>query len=246
MNGFQIFDLFFEILDIRNPNRFRTIQKEERILTTRNTYRLIIILNKIDLVPKWVTKIWISYFSTIFPTLGLCALNKLKYGVAYFYKILYAMTNSNKKKMIKILLFGKSKVGKKSFVELLLYKRSNNAINRLSSKKSKSSNHSIIYKLKNNLILQTVRFGRPLRMLGEKYLCNNLYILLAFAAVSQNINIIMKRRIKLLNIKYLHYSEVVVSRLSNKFSLVKKELLRILLDLIKGKLPFYCLPFDIM
>ncbi|KAL9136067.1 MAG: hypothetical protein Q9175_002735 [Cornicularia normoerica] len=67
-------DILLYILDARDPNGTRS-QGIEREITAANagSKRLILILNKIDLVPPPVLKTWLIYLRRYFPTLPLRA-----------------------------------------------------------------------------------------------------------------------------------------------------------------------------
>eukprot|EP00960_Hanusia_phi_P059872 764311-Hanusia_phi.AAC.9 len=54
-------DLILEVLDARDPNGCRTRQIEEYIHKRRPELKIILVLNKIDLIPKNVLDDWINY-----------------------------------------------------------------------------------------------------------------------------------------------------------------------------------------
>ncbi|KAL7275559.1 nuclear GTP-binding protein nug1 [Rhizina undulata] len=67
-------DVILYILDARDPNGTRSRQIEREIAAASTSgKRLILILNKIDLVPAGVLKSWLSYLRRYFPTLPLKA-----------------------------------------------------------------------------------------------------------------------------------------------------------------------------
>lgn len=67
-------DILLYVLDARDPNGTRS-QEIEREITAADagSKRLILILNKIDLVPPPVLKAWLTYLRRYFPTLPLRA-----------------------------------------------------------------------------------------------------------------------------------------------------------------------------
>ena len=69
-------DILLYVLDARDPNGTRS-REIEREITAANagSKRLILILNKIDLVPPPVLKAWLIYLRRYFPTLPLRASN---------------------------------------------------------------------------------------------------------------------------------------------------------------------------
>lgn len=62
-------DVLLEVLDARDPLGCRTRNIERLILSNPNK-RVILILNKIDLIPKEVADAWIKYLRQDFPTIG--------------------------------------------------------------------------------------------------------------------------------------------------------------------------------
>lgn len=67
-------DVILYILDARNPEGTRSREVERQVLSTDSgNKRLILILNKIDLVPPTVLKGWLAHLRHYFPTLPLRA-----------------------------------------------------------------------------------------------------------------------------------------------------------------------------
>ncbi|KAL8854592.1 MAG: hypothetical protein Q9221_000627 [Calogaya cf. arnoldii] len=67
-------DIILYVLDARDPNGTRSRQIEREITAADSgSKRLILILNKIDLVPPGVLKSWLTYLRRYFPTLPLRA-----------------------------------------------------------------------------------------------------------------------------------------------------------------------------
>lgn len=67
-------DIVLYLLDARDPNGTRSQDIEREIVSAENqSKRLILILNKIDLVPPTVLKGWLTYLRRYFPTLPLRA-----------------------------------------------------------------------------------------------------------------------------------------------------------------------------
>nr|MDO8114209.1 GTPase [Candidatus Sigynarchaeota archaeon] len=65
-------DLILEILDARNPNGTRSAQIEDFVKKEPNHY-LILVLNKIDLVPRDVGRAWQEILKKEFPTIAINA-----------------------------------------------------------------------------------------------------------------------------------------------------------------------------
>ncbi|KAL8703384.1 MAG: hypothetical protein Q9201_003440 [Fulgogasparrea decipioides] len=67
-------DIILYVLDARDPNGTRSQEIEREILAADSgSKRLILILNKIDLVPPRILKTWLTYLRRCFPTLPLRA-----------------------------------------------------------------------------------------------------------------------------------------------------------------------------
>ncbi|KAI9100645.1 P-loop containing nucleoside triphosphate hydrolase protein [Phlyctochytrium arcticum] len=66
-------DVILEVLDARDPLGCRTRQIEEMILNSGASKRVILILNKIDLVPREVVEQWLKYLRNEFPTIAFKA-----------------------------------------------------------------------------------------------------------------------------------------------------------------------------
>ncbi|KAL8716482.1 MAG: hypothetical protein Q9225_006192 [Loekoesia sp. 1 TL-2023] len=67
-------DIILCVLDARDPNGTRSQEIEREIMAAdSSSKRLILILNKIDLVPPQVLKSWLTYLRRYFPTLPLRA-----------------------------------------------------------------------------------------------------------------------------------------------------------------------------
>lgn len=67
-------DILLYVLDARDPNGTRSREIERQIMAAdAGSKRLILILNKIDLVPPSILKSWLTYLRRSFPTLPLRA-----------------------------------------------------------------------------------------------------------------------------------------------------------------------------
>lgn len=66
-------DVILEILDARDPLGSRCTQMEEAILESGTNKRLVLILNKIDLVPRENVEEWLKHLRNEFPTLAFKA-----------------------------------------------------------------------------------------------------------------------------------------------------------------------------
>lgn len=67
-------DVILEVLDARDPIGCRCYDAERAIVaSTGGTKRLVLVLNKVDLVPKEVADKWLSYLRNEFPTIAFRA-----------------------------------------------------------------------------------------------------------------------------------------------------------------------------
>ena len=66
-------DVILEILDARDPLGCRVRAVEEMILSSGRSKRIILVLNKIDLVPREVVEQWLKYLRKEFPAIAFKA-----------------------------------------------------------------------------------------------------------------------------------------------------------------------------
>ncbi|ORY47666.1 P-loop containing nucleoside triphosphate hydrolase protein, partial [Rhizoclosmatium globosum] len=66
-------DVILEVLDARDPMGCRPKQIEEMIMNAGGNKRIILVLNKIDLVPRDVVEKWMKYLRNEFPTIAFKA-----------------------------------------------------------------------------------------------------------------------------------------------------------------------------
>lgn len=66
-------DVILEVLDARDPMGCRCRRVEQQILAAGSDKRLVLVLNKIDLVPKSVLEKWMKYLRNEFPVIAFKA-----------------------------------------------------------------------------------------------------------------------------------------------------------------------------
>lgn len=66
-------DVLLQILDARDPMGTRSSYLEKYLKTEKPHKHLIFILNKVDLVPTWVTQRWVAILSKEYPTVAFHA-----------------------------------------------------------------------------------------------------------------------------------------------------------------------------
>ncbi|XP_066212936.1 guanine nucleotide-binding protein-like 3-like protein [Saccopteryx leptura] len=66
-------DVILEVLDARDPLGCRCFQMEEAVLQAEGNKKLVLVLNKIDLVPKQIIEKWLDYLRNELPTVAFKA-----------------------------------------------------------------------------------------------------------------------------------------------------------------------------
>ncbi|XP_053328516.1 guanine nucleotide-binding protein-like 3-like protein [Spea bombifrons] len=66
-------DVILEVLDARDPLGCRCPQVEQAVVQTGTEKKLVLVLNKIDLVPKPIVEKWLKYLRNEFPTVAFKA-----------------------------------------------------------------------------------------------------------------------------------------------------------------------------
>lgn len=124
-------DVVLYVLDARDPEATRSKRIEESILQSQGK-RLILLLNKVDLVPDEVVKQWIDFLGSSFPTIPIKgstgannskAFNKKMTMNATAGQLLLALkayaAKSNLKRAITVGVIGYPNVGKSSIINAL-------------------------------------------------------------------------------------------------------------------------------
>lgn len=63
-------DVILEVLDARDPLGCRCTDVEQTVLASGTNKKVVLILNKIDLVPKENVEAWLKYLRNEFPTVA--------------------------------------------------------------------------------------------------------------------------------------------------------------------------------
>ncbi|KAJ3099974.1 Guanine nucleotide-binding protein-like 3 [Phlyctochytrium planicorne] len=69
----ELSDVILEVLDARDPLGCRAKQVEEYVMNAGASKRIILVLNKIDLIPKQVAEKWLKYLRQQLPTVAFKA-----------------------------------------------------------------------------------------------------------------------------------------------------------------------------
>jgi nuclear GTP-binding protein len=92
-------DVVVQVIDARDPNGTRCRHVEEHLKNNCPNKHLILVLNKCDLVPTWVTTKWVKHLSKEYPTLAYHASVTNPFGKGSLIQILRQvrkkMKNSN-------------------------------------------------------------------------------------------------------------------------------------------------------
>lgn len=127
-------DIVLYVLDARDPNGTRSQEVERQIVAAEGgSKRLILILNKIDLIPQSVLQAWLAYLRRSFPTLPLRASHSAPNARTFDHKALtqkatsetllralksYA-NDSQLKRSVTVGIIGYPNVGKSSVINVL-------------------------------------------------------------------------------------------------------------------------------
>lgn len=117
-------DVIIEVLDARNPLGTRCQHVEKFLKKEKPHKHLILLLNKCDLVPVWVTQRWVTILSQEYPTMAFHSSIKNSFGKGALINLLrqFGKLHSDKKQ-ISIGLIGYPNVGKSSVINTLRAKK---------------------------------------------------------------------------------------------------------------------------
>lgn len=117
-------DVVIQVLDARDPLGTRSTFLEKHLRKNARQKQLILLLNKCDLIPAWVTKRWLHYLSREYPTLAFHASVSSPFGKGALLGLLRQLSRlRTDKKYISVGLVGYPNVGKSSVINALRSKR---------------------------------------------------------------------------------------------------------------------------
>ncbi|GJQ82777.1 hypothetical protein Trydic_g13480 [Trypoxylus dichotomus] len=117
-------DVLLQVLDARDPNGTRSPYLEKFLKTEKPHKHLIFILNKVDLVPTWVTQRWIAILSKEYPTIAFHASLTHPFGKGTLINLLRQFGKLHiDKKQISVGFIGYPNVGKSSVINTLRSKK---------------------------------------------------------------------------------------------------------------------------
>merc|ERR1719265_48611 len=117
-------DAVIEVLDARNPYATRCMFLEKYVSEKYPHKNFILLLNKCDLVPSWVTKKWLITLSKQFPTVAFHSSTRKPFGRTTLLSVLHQLSNLRyNKPNLYVGLFGYPNVGKSSIINILKNKK---------------------------------------------------------------------------------------------------------------------------
>lgn len=117
-------DVLLQVLDARDPLGTRSSYLEKYLKTEKPHKHLIFILNKVDLVPVWVTQRWVAILSAEYPTVAFHASITHPFGKGSLINLLRQFAKLHiDKKQISVGFIGYPNVGKSSIINTLRKKK---------------------------------------------------------------------------------------------------------------------------
>uniref|UniRef100_A0A224XKG7 Nucleolar GTP-binding protein 2 n=1 Tax=Panstrongylus lignarius TaxID=156445 RepID=A0A224XKG7_9HEMI len=117
-------DIVIMILDARDPMGTRSRHVEEFLRKEKPHKHIVFVLNKVDLVPTWVTQRWVAILSSEYPTIAFHASLKHPFGKGALINLLRQFSKlHSERKQISVGIVGYPNVGKSSLVNALRSKK---------------------------------------------------------------------------------------------------------------------------
>jgi nuclear GTP-binding protein len=119
-------DVLIQVLDVRDPlgTRCEHLEKHLKTDAMKRHKHLILLLNKVDLVPAWVTKRWLFALSKEYPTIAFHASVTNPFGKGALLSVLRQFSRlRSDKQNISVGFIGYPNVGKSSVINALRTKR---------------------------------------------------------------------------------------------------------------------------
>ncbi|KAL7293944.1 hypothetical protein TKK_0012674 [Trichogramma kaykai] len=118
-------DVVLQVLDARDPMGTRSPPVENYLKKEKAHKHLVLVLNKVDLVPTWVTKKWVSILSQEYPTIAFHASITHPFGKGSLINLLkqFAVFHKEKTQQISVGLIGYPNTGKSSIINTLRSKK---------------------------------------------------------------------------------------------------------------------------
>lgn len=117
-------DILLQVLDARDPMGTRSKYIEEFLRKEKPHKHLFFILNKVDLVPTWVTQRWVALLSAEYPTIAFHASLTHPFGKGAVINLMRQLGKLHiDKKQISVGFIGYPNVGKSSIINALRSKK---------------------------------------------------------------------------------------------------------------------------
>ena len=117
-------DVVIQVLDARDPMGTRSKHIETYMKKEKTHKHMILLLNKVDLVPTWVTQKWIAILSEEFPAVAFHASLRHPFGKGAVISLLRQFGKLHKdSKQISVGLIGYPNTGKSSVINALRSKK---------------------------------------------------------------------------------------------------------------------------
>ncbi|XP_015440088.1 PREDICTED: nucleolar GTP-binding protein 2 [Dufourea novaeangliae] len=117
-------DVILQVLDARDPLGTRSPPIEKYLKTEKPHKHLMFILNKVDLVPAWVTQRWVAILSAEYPTVAFHASMTHPFGKGSLINLLRQFAKLHiDKKQISVGFIGYPNTGKSSVINTLRSKK---------------------------------------------------------------------------------------------------------------------------
>ncbi|XP_076181444.1 nucleostemin 2 [Ptiloglossa arizonensis] len=117
-------DVILQVLDARDPLGTRSPPIEKYLKTEKPHKHLMFILNKVDLIPTWVTQRWVAILSADYPTVAFHASMTHPFGKGSLINLLRQFAKLHiDKKQISVGFIGYPNTGKSSIINTLRSKK---------------------------------------------------------------------------------------------------------------------------
>lgn len=117
-------DIILQVLDARDPIGTRSKYIEEFLRKEKPHKHLFFILNKVDLIPTWVTQRWVAILSAEYPTIAFHASLTHPFGKGALINLLRQLGKLHiDKKQISVGFIGYPNTGKSSIINALRSKK---------------------------------------------------------------------------------------------------------------------------